>query len=173
MNRKLFHLFTIVLLATGACGGLSAQKKNSGPVVGCIDPNLRLQADAIKQHYVSQGFKVYRDAMVNMSSQETFPIVVQLTGGQLYQIIYVGQQAAANHKMVIYDGADNKLVERPPNRNGEEWTNYIIYEFVPERSDVYLLTFMTKLKNKDFCGSVCILEADRSKGKIEYKPYVP
>ena len=172
MKKSLLHIFTLTLLAFATGEQAFAQKKNPGQV-GCIDPNLRLQADAIKQHYVAQGFKVYRDAMVNMFSMETFPIVVQLTGGQLYQIIYTGQQAAANHKMVIYDGADKKLDEKAVTHKGEEWANYILYEFVPERTDMYLLTFVTKLKHKDFCGSVCILEADRSKGNIRYKPYTP
>lgn len=162
-------------MATGISIEARAQKSRT-PVqpVGCIDPTIRAQADAIKQHYVSQGFSVYRDAMINMSSMQPFPIMVQLVHGYFYQIIFVGQSAATNHKMVIYDGADNKIDEKFVFRKQDgDQNNYIIYEFAPERTDMYMLTFMTRLKNKDFCGSVCIVAIDRSKGSIEYKPYAP
>jgi hypothetical protein len=177
MNKNLLLLFTLVLLAINPGEEVFAQKAAPAQPVGCIDANIRLQADGIKQHYVAQGFKVYRDAMINMSSQEPFPVMVQLTAGQLYEIIFVGQPAASNHKMILYDGEDKKIDEKSLARNGkslsDEPTNYIIYEFVPKRTDMYLLTFMSRLKNKDFCGSVCIVAADRSKGNIRYKPYVP
>ncbi len=174
-SMKKCLLILAVVAGTVIDGGMEAgaQKKIVQPV-GCMDPILRQQADEIKQHYVSQGFVVYRDAMINMSSMEPFPVMVQLMRGQLYEIVFVGQAAATNHKIVMYDGADNKLDERfVTKRHGDDPTNYIIYEFVPERTDTYLLTFMTRLKNKDFCGSVCLLAADRSKGEIKFKPYVP
>ncbi len=174
MKRNLFFLLTLILLVSASVAQVAAQKKAPEQPVGCIDANLRLQADEIKQHYTAQGFKVYRDAMINMSSMEPFPVMVQLTGGQLYQIIFVGQAAATNHKMVLYDGNDKAIGEKSITRGqGDGPTNFLIYEFVPGRTDMYLLTFMTRLKNKDFCGSVCIVAADRSKGKIEYKPYQP
>jgi hypothetical protein len=142
--------------------------------VGCIDPTLRLQADAIKQHYIGQGFKVYRDAMINMESMVPFPIMVQLAQGHLYEIIFVGNPAATNHKMIMYDSNDRKVDEKfISRRHGDEASNYIIYEFVPERTDTYLFEFMTRLKNKEMCGSVCILAVDASKGQVKYTPYVP
>ena len=163
----------IIIMAIGFSQQTAAQKKDPVQPVGCIDHILRAQAAEIKQHFVSQGFVVYRDAMINMSSMEPFPVMVQLAAGHLYQIIFVGQAAATNHKLVIYDGADNKMDEKfVSRRNGSDQTNYIIYEFIPERTDMYMLTFMTRLKNRDFCGSVCIVAADRTKGQIQYKPYI-
>lgn len=176
MKKFIYSLLTILMLGAAFSEAAEAQKKEQAQPVGCIDAIIRAQAAGIREHYTSQGFVVYRDAMINMSSMEPFPIMVQLSRGQLYQIVFVGQSAATNHKMVLYDGADNKIDERFISRaksKGEEQNNYLIYEFIPERTDMYMLTFMSRLKNKDFCGSVCILAADRKKGKIEYKPYVP
>jgi hypothetical protein len=172
MKKGAFYLLAALALAIGF--NAHAQKRGPAQPVGCVDPTLRAQADEIKQHYTSQGFVVFRDAMINMSSMEPFPVMVQLSRGQLYQIVFVGQSAATNHKMVIYDGADNKLDEKfVARRRDQDQTNYIIYEFIPERTDMYMLTFMTRLKNKDFCGSVCIVAADRTKGQIKYTPYEP
>lgn len=175
MKKILLFLAALTIITAGTVTNGWAQKNREVvQPVGCVDPAIRGQADAIKQHFTAQGFVVYRDAMVNMSSMQPFPVMVQLARGHLYQIIFVGQSAATNHRMVVYDGADRKIDEKfVSRRHGAEQNNYIIYEFVPERTDMYMLTFMTRLKNRDFCGSVCILAADQSKNKIEYKPYTP
>lgn len=171
------RIFVAALLCLNAALAqpAAAQRGERDPQqpVGCIDPTIRAQADEIKKHFTFQGFVVFRDAMINMESMEEFPIMVQLNRGQLYQIIYVGHPAAMNHKMVIYDGRDNKLDEKFTSRNHDQQrSNYIIYQFVPERTDMYLLTFMTRLKHEKMCGSVCIVAVDPSKSRIEYKPYV-
>ena len=170
-------LIIAVLLGTGILlsSPARAQRGSREPQqpVGCIDPTIRAQADEIKKHFTSQGFVVYRDAMINMESMEPFPVMVQLAAGHLYQIIFVGHPAAKNHKIVVYDGADNKMDEKFVFRNyDQKRSNYIIYQFVPERTDTYLFTFMTRLKREKMCGSVCIVAADQKKGAIEYKPYV-
>ena len=152
----------------------SARAQDPRQPVGCIDPTVRLQADAIKQHYVKQGFKVYRDAMINMESMVPFPIMVQLSRGQLYEIVFVGNPRATNHRMMVYDSNDRKFDEKfTSRRNGDEAANYIIYEFTPERTDAFVFEFMTRLKNENFCGSVCILAADATKGQVKYTPYAP
>jgi hypothetical protein len=171
MNKSVRNLFAIIAMAISFTNIAFAQKGTVAPV-GCVDPSMRLQADGIKQHFTSQGFKVYRDAMINMESMIPFPVMVQLNRGHLYQIIFVGHPAATNHKVVLYDGADNKIDEKfITRRHGQDKTNYIIYSFVPERTDMYMFTFMTRLKNENMCGSVCIVAADPSKAQIEYKPY--
>jgi hypothetical protein len=171
MKNLFLYSFLLLLLATGSTS--FAQREQRQPV-GCIDPALRLQADAIKQHYTAQGFKVYRDAMINMESMVPFPIMVQLAAGHLYQIIFVGNSRATTHKMIMYDSRDRKVDEKyTAKRHGDDPTNYIIYQFVPERTDTFLFEFMTRLKNENMCGSICILAVDGSKGNVEYKPYVP
>ncbi len=175
MKNRVVYLLALLFLFAGLQPA-RAQPKGQMQPVGCVDPILRSQSAIIKEHFVSQGFVVMRDAMINMSSMEDFPVMVQLVRGQLYQIIFVGQSAATNHKLVIYDGSDNKMDEKHVSRNrdlSEEQTNFLIYEFIPDRTDMYMLTFMSRLKNKDFCGAVSILTADPKKGKIEYKPYQP
>jgi len=173
MNR---HFRTLSFAAVFLCSAVAASAQQKGEprqAVGCQDPILRSQADDIKKHFTGQGFTVYRDAMINMESMSPFPVMVQFQRGQLYEIIFVGQQAATNHRMVIYDGNDRKIDEKFVFKRGsKEVTNYMVYEFVPERTDTYLLEFMTRLKNKEFCGSVCIVAVDRSKGEVKYTPYV-
>lgn len=169
--KKIFAIFFTSLCLALA---LNTYAQDARQPVGCIDPTVRLQADAIKQHYLKQGFKVYRDAMINMESMVPFPIMVQLARGHLYEVIFVGNPRATNHRMMVYDSEDRKFDEKfTSRRHGEEATNYIIYEITPERTDAFVFEFMTRLKNENFCGSVCILAADATKGEVKYTPYTP
>lgn len=152
---RLLAVFGLLL-----CAHLAPAQK---PGVGCIDKSIRLQADEIKHHYTDQGFAVYRDAMVNMESQTPFPVMVQLERNQMYQIVFVGHPAVYRIKMELFDGNDTKLDEQFAIRSKGQ-PNYVLYTFVPQRSDTYLLTFTQKLKNEDMCGSLCILKID-TKGK--------
>lgn len=158
-----------VLLSLGFLPQYSVAQK---PSVGCIDKSIRLQADEIKRFYTDQGLVVMRDAMINMSSMEVFPVMAELQRGQMYLIVFVGHPAVQRMKMEIYDGADNKITEQFTFRNRQQ-PNYIIYNLVPDRTDGYLLTFMQRLKNENMCGSVCILKVDSNRPFTEIKPFHP
>ena len=158
--------FFITLLALFISCNTFAQK----PSVGCIDKSIRLQADEIKHHYTDQGFKVYRDAMVNMESQEPFPVMVSLEAGHMYQVVFVGHPAVYRIKMEVYDGSDNKIDQQFVMRSKGQ-SNYLLYNFVPERTDMYLFTFMQKLKNESMCGSLCIMKLESDGKKVVIRPF--
>jgi len=129
------------------------------PDIGCVDKALKMQSEDIRMSFAKQGMSVYRDAMINMNSQEPFPIEVQLSKGHLYQLIFIGSKGAGKIKMEIFDGEDKKIADKDAslsstNRN----SNAIIYSFVPGKKDLYLVVLSQKLKNKNICGSFTILE---------------
>lgn len=174
--KSLFrHFFTLLSCVCIGTSSFAQQKKEvAAPIVGCMDPIVRQQAEHIKQHYMAQGFTAYRDAMINMTSMEAIPVMMQLMKGQLYEIVYVGQPDGTNHKLVLFDGNDHQITEQYVHKSkGQLPANYLIYEFTPERTDTYLLMVATRLKNKDFCGSLSVLAADSTKTGVAYKPYQP
>ena len=174
MKKTVGYLIAGIVLAAGFGANIRAQNKAPMQRAACMDTSMRRQADDIRQHYVSQGFIVLRETVINMESMVPTAVSLQLARGQLYQIVFVGQPDATNHKMIIYDSNESKIDEKFVFRSHSDApSNYLIYEMVPERSDTYLLSFMTRLKNRKFCGSLCILTPDRSKDKIKYTPYVP
>ena len=140
------------------------------PNVGCMDKNIRLQADEIKQHYTAQGFVVYRDAMLNMESQVPSSVIVELEKGEMYQIIYVGTPEVYRMNLEMFDQSENKLLERFVFKNRQQ-PNYILVNFIPERTDAYLFSMQQKLKNRRMCGSFCILRMGPDKRKALVTPY--
>lgn len=139
--------------------------------IGCMDKDIRLQADEIKQHYTAQGFTVFRDAMLSMESMMPFPVVAQLSKGQLYRVIFVASPNSSKMRLETYNGHDQKLDEKIATRNREQ-PSFIDMSFIPEQSDNFLFILMQKWKNKDVCGSFTILKAKADAGPgYKYTPY--
>jgi len=158
--RKLIAVF--ILLFTFVFSSRAQQQPN----VGCLDKVIKLQAEDLKQTFMKQDMIVYRDAMMGMESQTPFPVAVQLMKGQLYEFIFVGSKESSKITMELFDGDDKKLEQRTSaatssNPNG----NYIIYSFIPDKTDLYLIVLTQKLKNKTMCGSFTIMQKGQPKAQ--------
>lgn len=155
-------LFACALFAAAFSPSLKAQ--TAGSRLGCRDAVVRQQAEEIKQHYLSQGFELLRDAMITMNSQEPFPVTIQLNRGSLYQIVFVANKDAQRLKMEVYNSADELLGERTGLK---DQPNYLIYTFSPERTDMYFLSIMQRLKSKEgLCGSLFILRLAKEQATV-------
>ncbi len=148
--RKLALVLSIIVVAI--CNQAKAQQ----PAIGCVDKKARLQSQKIKLQFQDQGMEVYRDAMLEMENRQPYPIAIQLSDKQLYQLIFVGSDKASKITMELYNGKDEKVAEKvlkdPAN------LNYFIYSFAPPRSDVYLVILTQKFKGKKVCSSFTIMQ---------------
>lgn len=148
------QLFIYILLTGSLCMHFTTSAQRAS--VGCVDQAMRLQAEQLKLGFVKQSYVVYRDAMLSMESRQPAPIVVQLNKGQLYQFIYVGSKGSSKISMEIMDGEDNKIDERILKNPAH--TNYVVYSFIPDKTDAYLFVLTQHQKSKTMCGSFCILQ---------------
>lgn len=124
--------------------------------VGCNDRAIRLQSEQIKVGLKAQGMTVYRDAMIGMTSQEAYPIAVQLDKGKMYQMIYVGNNMASKISFDLIDDEGKKLDSRVLNDPSQ--TNYLVYSFIPEKSGIYVVGLTQKIRKQAICGSFSIME---------------
>jgi hypothetical protein len=152
--KKILVLVTGLILSTHVV--TTAQ-----PNIGCNDRAIRLQSEQIKQGMKEQGMTVYRDAMIGMESQQPYPIAVHLEKGKMYQMIYVANNLATKMDFELFDQNDHKLDSRSVNNPAQN--NYIIYSFVPEKTDMYMVVLTQKMKKKSLCGSFSILEQANDK----------
>lgn len=144
--------FTISLIAT---------KSYAQANIGCMDKAIRLQSEQIKYNFKQQGMVVYKDAMIKMEPKTPFPIGVQLVKGQTYQLVFVGNRQATHLQFELFDGKDNKIGEM--ESDNPDKSNMIIYSFVPEKTDLYLVVLTQKIKQKSVCSSFCILEKEEGR----------
>lgn len=146
---------TIVFIASFLFFCCNAQAQQ--PRVGCVNKSMRVQAEQMKHDFKAQGMEVYKDAMLGMRPGEPAPVAVQLVERQMYQFVIIGDANASKMYFELYDGQDNKLVEKTIKKADE--TNFIIYSFVPQKTDLYLVVLTQKIKgNAEVCGSFTIMQ---------------
>jgi len=139
-------------------GLLAATAAYAQPAVGCMDRAIRIQAEQAKQNFIKQGMKVFKEAMIGMEPNTPYPIAVQLDKGELYQVVYVGSLSATKIRFELLDGKDKIIDERVLDRPVEN--NMVVYSFVPEKSDIYMLMLTQKVK-KPTCGSIAIFKKEK------------
>ena len=115
-----------------------------------------MQSQELKNGFLNEGMKVYRDAMIEMESKTPQPVILPLTKGKMYQIIFVGSKQAIDITFEVFSGKDQKLDQKVLNLPSQ--TNYIIYPFIPEQTDEYMFVITQNQKNRTMCGSISILE---------------
>ena len=156
--KKLAFVFTLLF----SCCTLAVQAQQ--PSLGCSDTAILKQSAQIKQHYLNQGFTVYRDAMLGMESRMPYPIVMQLEKGQLYVIVFIGNENSKKLNLDLYDANEQPVEKLNVQRNRDE-PNHIIYTLSPEFSGEYMAVVIQKLKERTMCGSFFVLKLDPAKAK--------
>lgn len=151
--RNFISFSAFLILLTAASFSTHAQRAK----VGCMDKTIRVQSEQIKRDFLSQGLQVYKDAMLSMDNREPYPVAIQLNAGQLYQFVFVGNAAANRLYFELFDGNDKKLAEKTLEK--AESNKYIIYSFIPQKTDIYLLVLSQKVKKgKEICGSLTVMQ---------------
>jgi hypothetical protein len=135
---------------------LAANTVLAQPEIGCNDKIILLEAQEMKRNLQAQGMVIFKDAMLKMESKEPFPIAVQLTKGQLYQMVYIGSKDASKIRFELFDGNNKRIAEE--TQKDVMQRDFIIYSFTPEKSDIYLVGLTQHCKKKPLCGSFTILQ---------------
>jgi len=153
MHRIIFAFISFIAIA-GYNNALAQQQPN----IGCNDKAIRLQAEQTKAGFLKQGFITYKDAMIGMESRLPYPVAIQLNKGTMYQFVFIGDMNASKMKMELFDGEDHRLEVR--ENKDLKAGNSIVYSFVPEKSDIYLLVLTQQWKSRSMCGSITILQQE-------------
>lgn len=119
--------------------------------VGCMDPDTRLLADEVRQHYAAQGFAIVRNAMLTMSSNQPFPVVIELAEKEKYQIAFVGNKDA-NLLTAEILGPDKRRLFHQTNRTKKTGSRVITFPFNAPRTDAYLFILQQNLRHDETCG---------------------
>jgi hypothetical protein len=123
--------------------------------LGCIDKDMRVQAETLKSSFTKQGLNVFKDAMITMEQDMPAPVGIQLMKGRMYQFIYIASSRASKATLELFDGADKKITTKTTQKGGNR---YIVYSFIPEKTDLYLVVLSQKFKGgRTACGSFTVM----------------
>lgn len=148
---------TIFLLYIVTFSIIASQASAQQAKIGCMDKDVRIQAEQLKHDLKEQGQEVFKDAMIGMTSMEPYPVAVQLEARELYQLVFVANSSASKIYFELYDGSDKKIGEKKIDNNGRN--NFVVYSFMPQKTDLYLVVLTQKVKGKkQICGSFSITQ---------------
>ncbi len=158
--------FSGLVVFCALAGNVAAQ----APQLGCINPDTRLLADEVKQHFKAQGFAVVRDAMVGMSSHQPFSAVVELVGRQNYRIVFVADKRASFMDVEVINTLEKQIVYEKfkPKRDA---SRVIEFPFTQPASEALLFILKQNVRPDEACGSFTILRDTVASRKMMVKPY--
>jgi hypothetical protein len=161
--KSLFSFIVILFLSIAA----NAQSEQ----LGCIDKDMRVQAEGLKQSFIKQGLSVFKDAQFTMHSNEPMPIAIDMVKGRIYQMVFVGSTQAQKLRLEVLNGDHKKVTVK---ETGKGDPNFIVYSFIPDRTDSYLVILSEKFRGAQACGSFTLLhDAPKQTEANQNKPSAP
>ena len=154
-RRNIFRAAIILLLMHGAAECVAQPVIKQRP---CESPEIQRQADSIKREFAKNGFIVAKENSVTMESAFEMPVIVPLTQGTWYQVIFIGEKSSKLYELRIF-GSDDRKIAAELNRSGDFNGHIISYPFIPQASEYYMIKLLQINKQlKEMCGYVMLLK---------------
>ncbi|MBI2731233.1 MAG: hypothetical protein HYX40_10850 [Sphingobacteriales bacterium] len=123
----------------------------------CDDTGLKHQADSLKNVLTNNGFIIVREASMTMESEYEMPVIVPLTEGSWYQVVFIGDPSSKLNEVRMYD-YDEKQVYYQKNY-GDIQGNIISYGYISKFSEYHMIKpVQVNKKKKTLCGYIMLLK---------------
>jgi hypothetical protein len=125
----------------------------------CENEFIKNQADSLKKLFTNNGFMVLREAMVAMESEYELPVIIPMTQGTWYQVVFIGDIRSKTYEVRMYD-YDEKQVVYKKNQWGDVDGNIITYSYIPRMSEFHMIkpVQVNKVQKKNLCGYFILLK---------------
>lgn len=155
-------------------------------IIACFcllfSPVLRAQSDVIKiqncegnpyQHAVDsikkvsseQGYVLLREASIQMESEYELPVVLPMTGGTIYQFVFIGDPSSKLYEVRMYDWNERQVVYKR-NQWGDVDGNIISYTYTPQFSEYHMIKpVQVNKQKKKLCGYVMLMKKSEPTAK--------
>lgn len=124
----------------------------------CDSMPYQVQVDSVKNLYTAQGYKMLREASMQMQSEYEMPIVVPMTGGAQYAFVFIGDPSSRLYEVRMYDWSEKQVVYQK-KAWGEIDGNIIAYAYTPEATQYHMIKpVQVNKKKKKICGYVMLFK---------------
>ena len=156
--KKLFYSFLILLCLPALAGD---------PIKGTTSNHtaseILSQADSIKQVFAQYGYTVVREAAMNMESEYELPVIVPLTEGAMYQVVFIGDPTSRIQEVRMFDYDEKQVFYQKKWINAEG--NIISYSYQPQHSEWHMIRPVQVNKERKNCnGYVMLLKKVKESG---------
>jgi hypothetical protein len=134
MNLKTLIVMFVIAMSFSLCA--FAQPLYVRPIV--FDDEMSRQADSLKSLFVQQGFVMVREATIEMKSQYEKPIILPLTEGTWYRVIFIGDKSSKLYEVRMYDWNEKRVVYQKQKAKDLDG-NIINYDYIPRFSEYHMI----------------------------------
>ncbi len=153
MNLK--TLIVMLVITTSFCA--SAQPIFIRPIV-FDDDEMTRQDDSLKSLFVQQGFVIVRETTLEMKSQYEKPIILPLTEGTWYRVIFIADKSSKLYEVRMYDWNEKRVVYQKQKAKDLEG-NIINYDYIPRFSEYHMIKpVQVNNKKKDLNGRMILFK---------------
>jgi hypothetical protein len=135
MNLKTLIVMFVITMSFFLCA--SAQPMYVRPII-FVDDEMTRQADSLKSLFVQQGFVMVREATIEMKSQYEKPIILPLTEGAWYRVIFIGDKSSKLYEVRMYDWNEKRVVYQKQKAKDVDG-NIINYDYIPRFSEYHMI----------------------------------
>ena len=133
----------------------------------CNSQSISAQVDSLKKTFEASGFVVLKEASMTMESAFEMPVIVPMTQGAWYHIVFIGDPSSKLHEVRMYDYDEKQVYYK--KLYGYSEGNIISYGFMPKVSEWHMIKPVQVNKGKkDCCGYIMLLK--KVKGTTEGMP---
>jgi hypothetical protein len=130
----------------------------------CANQSITLQVDSLKKVFEANGFMVLKEASMSMESEYEMPVLVPMTQGAWYHIVFIGDPGSKLHEVRMYDYDEKQVYYK--KLYGYTDGNIISYGYQPKISEWHMIKPVQVNKSKkDCCGYILLLK--KVKGNLE------
>ena len=123
----------------------------------CANQSITLQVDSLKKVFEASGFMVLKEASMSMESEYEMPVLVPMTQGAWYHIVFIGDPGSRLHEVRMYDYDEKQVYYK--KLYGYSEGNIISYGYMPKISEWHMIKPVQVNKSKkDCCGYILLLK---------------
>jgi hypothetical protein len=155
--KNLFVICILLYAVTASAQDVIRQKS-------CSQPSIFAQVDSLKKTFEQNGFVVLKEASMSMESEYEMPVIVPMTQGAWYHIVYIGEPSSRIHEVRMFDYDEKQVFYKKLWGNSEG--NIISYGYQPNHSEWHMIKPVQVNKGKkDCCGYILLLKKVRGTGE--------
>lgn len=154
-----------IIAAVISCTSLNAQEVIRQR--SCNSQSISAQVDSLKKTFEQSGFVVLKEASMTMESAFEMPVIVPMTQGAWYHIVFIGDPSSKLHEVRMYDYDEKQVYYK--KLYGYSEGNIISYAYMPKMSEWHMIKPVQVNKGKkDCCGYIMLLK--KVKGNTDVVP---
>lgn len=153
--------FTLLLIASS----IPAFSQQVIRQKSCSNQTIAQQVDSMKQSFEKNGFVVLKEASMSMESEFEMPVIVPLTQGAWYHIVFIGEPSSKLHEVRMYDYDEKQVYFK--KLYGYSEGNIISYGYMPKISEWHMIKPVQVNKGqKNCCGYIMLLKKVKGENDV-------